>query len=107
MSFTHRKRSIALPLAMLGMGVLGILAPQPGSAATTPARPVAAKPATARPAATGVSTLPGLRYLPAQPALIAAVQVSAVQNFLGMMTGGQAKEASGADAMAGMFQLLK
>jgi hypothetical protein len=95
------KPRFTLPITMLlaGSCLAGSL---PSVAATSPSRPAAKPAALAR-----VASLPGLRYLPAHPSLIAAVQVSAVQNFLGMMTGGQSSEASGADALVGIFDLLK
>lgn len=114
-----RQRTNIPPSLLLGAAVL--LAGVPLKSEAAPAAKPAAKPrpaAAARPASPartadplavrGVANLlPGLRHLPGDPMLVAAVQVNAVDNFLRMMTGGATRDASGTDLMVGALKLLK
>ncbi|MBW3622961.1 MAG: DUF3352 domain-containing protein [Armatimonadetes bacterium] len=107
----------ALPLVgallagfMLGPG--GVMAaPRPAAPPRTvpPVPKAAATPRPDLPAAARsvLVSLPGMRYLPQQPLLVAAVQVNAVDNFLKMLTGNVPRQASQTDMMTGALQLLK
>lgn len=87
--------------------VTGVVTAQAAAIPAAKPRTVAA-PAPAAIPGKGASTAPaGLGYLPPKPLVIAAVQVSAANNFLEMISGGTKAKDDASDALAGMLQLMK